>query len=274
MDYKEIMVEWGRFLAQLKLDMISNLPSFVSALLVLAIGILFARLMKGQAARIIKKLPKMIPNEGFQTKVKQMRLDRTAKLIGNILFWMIVFFFLTAATEIIGLPVITTWLSGMVQYIPNILLAILIVFVGTIGGAIARDLVITAATTAGVTYGNVTGKLVQYAIFVLSVLIAVEKIGIDTTVLSGLIYIVLSSFLFGAALTFALGARISVSNILASYYLQRRLREGQSIRIGAFEGEIVEITHTAVILNTAEGEACIPAKEFSEMPSLIMRKPV
>lgn len=272
MNYKQLVEDFSNLLAQFKQELIAILPNFISALLVLLVGIVFARFIKALATRFIKKLPKIIPNKKFQSKISRMRPERTANLIGNILFWMILFFFLTAATEILGLPVITAWLSGIVKYLPNILIAVLIVFLGIVGGTIARDLLITTANTAGVTYGNVMGKLVQYAILFISILISIEQIGIDTAVLSGLIYIVLGAILFGAALAFGLGARTSVSNILASHYLQDRYREGQTIRLGELEGEISEITATAVIIRTPAGEACIPAKEFSETASIRLKK--
>ncbi len=272
MDYTQLVEDLRILLTQFKQEMIVFLPNFVSALLVFLIGILIARLVKFLVMRFLKKLPEMFPNERFQEKIKELQPDRSAALIGNFLFWIILFFFLTASTEILGLPVITAWLSSIVKYLPKLLIAVLIVFLGIIGGNLVRDLVTATTDTAGVIYGDLVAKLIQYAIIFISALIAIEQIGIDIAVLSGLIYIFSGAFLFGAALAFGLGAKTAVSNILASYYLQNRYHEGQNVRIGEINGEITEFTPTAVILKTSQGETYIPAKEFGEMTSILLKK--
>ena len=192
--------------------------------------------------------------------------------MSKIIYWIILFFSLTAATEVLGLPIITTWLGGIVQYLPNILIAAIIIFLGAIGGVLLRDLIITTAASAGIIYGNILGKITQYAILFVAVLIAINQVGIDIAVLIDLISIVLAALLFGAALAFGLGARTSISNILAAYYLQQRYREGHTIKIREIEGQIIQLTPTAVIVQTSDGQASVPAKEFSENVSTLLKK--
>ena len=59
-------------------------------------------------------------------------------------------------------------------------------------------------------------------------------------------------------MAFGLGARTAVSNILASYYLQKTYTPGHNVRIGEIEGEIIQITPTAVVLATPEGRTLVP----------------
>jgi len=87
--------------------------------------------------------------------------------------------------------------------------------------------------------------------------------------LINLINIVLGATLFGGALAFGLGARVSVSNILAAYYLKSLYREGQQVKINDIEGQILQLTPTSVLLETSEGQVTIPAKEFSEKASTL-----
>jgi small-conductance mechanosensitive channel len=78
--------------------------------------------------------------------------------------------------------------------------------------------------------------------------------------------------LFGAALSFGLGAKTSVSNILASYYLHNTYKEGDTVRINNIEGKIIHINSTSVILNTPDGQVSIPAKDFNEYVSVLIKK--
>ena len=86
-----------------------------------------------------------------------------------------------------------------------------------------------------------------------TILIATNQMGIDISIVENVIIIALGSLLFGAAFAFALGAKTSISNILASYYLQKIYKVGDKVRIGDYEGRIVEINQQAVILDSTEG---------------------
>ena len=107
---------------------------------------------------------------------------------------------------------------------------------------------------------------------VITIIIAIDQIGVDITFLTSLLYIVLATLLFGAAMAFGLGAKTSVSNILASYYIHRTYSEGNIIRIGEHEGRIIKITSTSVFLETESGQVIIPTKDFNEQKSILLDK--
>jgi len=75
----------------------------------------------------------------------------------------------------------------------------------------------------------------------------------------------------GAALAFGIGSKETVSNILASYYLQKTYRVGQEVRIAGLEGRILEITSTAVSLDAPVGRVLVPARKFSEEASVLLK---
>ncbi|MGW8321438.1 MAG: mechanosensitive ion channel family protein, partial [Thermodesulfobacteriota bacterium] len=171
-----------------------------------------------------------------------------------------------------GLPVVTTWLSGVAVYLPRALVAILIGAVGVIAGLIVRDIVTSAAESAGINHGRTLGSLAYYAILLVTLFVGIQQIGIEIQFLTILMTILLSGLLLGFALAFGLGARTAVSNILASHYLQRTYKEGQTIRIDGMEGKITRITPVSVILETQDGRARVPAKRFDEMVSVLLRE--
>jgi len=107
---------------------------------------------------------------------------------------------------------------------------------------------------------------------IISILIAVDQIGIDIMFISIIISIILGALLFGAALAFGLGARTSVSNILSSYYLQKTYNEGDTIQMGEIEGVIIKINPTSVIVDTKSGQVMIPSKDFDEKKTVLIRK--
>jgi len=63
-----------------------------------------------------------------------------------------------------------------------------------------------------------------------------------------------------------------VSNIIAAHYLRQIYRVGHTVRIGEAQGKISEITNSAVILENANDRIIVPAKEFSDKVSILLRR--
>ncbi len=266
-DFNKMLSEFGGMIS-------TYLPKFVMAMIIFFIGYLFARIIKSLINRFIGRMERLIPNKNIQKKLKQISTDPATKLVSNLLYWIIIIFFLTASTEVLGLPIITNWLGGLATYLPNILLAALLVFTGVIGGRLLRDIITTAITKTGAAIGEVFGQFAYYVVLIISILVAIAQIGVDLAILTSIINIVLAAVLFGAALAFGIGAKTSISNILACYYLQSRYKVGETIKINDTKGQILEFTATSLIIESDLGQVTIPAKKFSEESSILITKDV
>lgn len=272
MDKNELLFDVNEMLNQLENIVFSFLPKLAMAIIVFLIGYAIARISKALMNKFIERMERVTPNKVLQKKLKQISSDPSTRVISNLIYWIIILFFLTASTEILGLPIITNWLGGLATYFPNLLLASLLVFTGLIGGRLLKDVISTALIKAGASYGEVLGQFAYYIVIVVAVLVAITQIGVDLAILTGIINIILAAFLFGAALAFGFGAKTSISNILACYYLQSRYQVGDKVQIENFEGQILEFTSTSLILESDKGQITIPAKKFNEESSILIKK--
>ena len=272
MDKNQLLFDVNSMFNQLDDIIFSFLPKLVLAIIIFLIGFGLARIIKAVMNRFISRMEKMMPNKILQQKIKQISVDPSTRLVSNLIYWIIIIFFLTAATEILGLPIITNWLGGLVTYLPNLLLAALLIFTGVIGGKLLREIISTAITKTGAAFGEVLGQFTYYAIITIAILLAITQIGVDLAILTGIIDIVLAAVLFGAALAFGIGAKTSISNILACYYLQSRYKVGEIVKIDNFEGQIMEFTSTSLIVDSDIGQITIPAKKFNEESSILINK--
>jgi hypothetical protein len=271
MDYNKLIEDLITILSRFKQSLIDFLPNLIGAIIIFLLGFLVARITRALLIRLINKVHFIIPSQSIRNRVRSFIDEKPVnKIIGGIFYWIIIFSFLTAATETLGLPVVTTWLSGIAGYLPKILFASFIVIAGLICSVILRDFVTTAATSAGILYGTVLGKLAQVILILVTILIGVEQIGIDVTLLNSVIIIIIGALLLGAALAFGFGAKTSVKNILASYYLQKIYKVGDRVKIGDIEGRIIRITPLAVIMDSPHGQMCIPAKQFNQESSVLL----
>jgi small-conductance mechanosensitive channel len=189
-----------------------------------------------------------------------------------VVFWAVFLFFVAAATEALGLVVVTSGLGRLAGYLPTLLAAVLVVLAGLVTGNITQSLVTRTAASAGAQYAEALGRAGKATILLLAVLVALDQIGIDSTLLILVTSIVVGVVLGGLALAFGIGARTMVSNILASHYLHQAFQVGQNIRLGDVRGRIEEIRPTHVVVDSAEGRIWVPAKQFAETTSVLLRE--
>lgn len=273
MDYDTLHNEILVILNQLKQSLVEFLPNLIVAALIFIVGFLIAKLIRLMVIRFVKSAHLLIPNQKIRSRVRNFIEDKPVSgVIGGILYWLLILLFLTIATETLGLPIITTWLSGVIGYLPKILSALLIGIAGVVGGIILRDLVTNAAVSTGVVYSTLLGKIIQIVVLLVTILIVIEQIGIDGSVLHNVFIITIGSLLFSMALAFGIGAKTSVSNILASHYLQKVYKIGDKVKIEDIEGIIIEITSVAVILDTTEGQTCIPSQQFLQNNTILLTR--
>jgi small-conductance mechanosensitive channel len=248
------------------------LPNVLGAIALLIGGWILARIVRFACIRLISGLDGLLRRHGMERLLVRVGLERpVSELLGSILYWLIFLVFFTAATETLGLPVVATWLGGLSTYLPRILVAVLILLGGFLVGSLARDAVASAAAAAGISYNVLLGRVVYVAIVLVAVVTGIDQIGIESRFLTMTIAIAVGSMVGAAALAFGLGARTAVSNIIAVHYLRQIYRVGHSVRIGEAQGKISEITNTAVILENANDRVVVPAKEFSEKTSVLLR---
>jgi small-conductance mechanosensitive channel len=241
--------------------------------LLLLVGWLLARVLRSMIVRLSDRLDGLFRKPTADDFLRRFGVERPAStVIGSIVFWLVFLLFFTAATETLGLPVLATWLSGVSYYLPRILVAALIVFAGLLAGNLAREAVSATARSAGLAYGELLGRAVYVIVLMIAVVTGVDQLGVESRFLTLMIAIVIGALIGGAALAFGLGSRTTVSNIIAAHYLRQVYRIGDHVRIGTVHGRIVEIRPTCVILEGLDSRALVPAKDFSEVASMLITK--
>lgn len=271
MKYQQLIEDIRAMLASLWDFLLELVPKLILGLFVLLIGYLIARFIQLLVSRFIGYLDRII-NKNLNGRQLSVNLSSSKTFISRAFFWIIVFFFITLFTEILGLPVITSWLAGLGLYLPKLLSGVVVIFFGIILSRLTSDLVKSRTFKSGIYSSKVLGRIIKYIIMVIAIIVAINQVGIDISFLTSLTYILLASLMLGAAMAFGMGAKTSVSNILGSYYIARNYTEGNLIRIGEHEGKIIKITTTSVVLESASGQITIPAKDFNEQQSILIKK--
>lgn len=251
---------------------VTNQSRLISAVALLAIGLLLAFLLRILAVRLVAAFERAAPGRELRTSFAGVvRERRISEIVGSIVSWGVLLFFVASAANVLGLAFLNAIVASLSQFVPRALVAVLILVAGLVLGNLARAALASTAGAATV-FGAGLGQLVRIAIVTAAVLIAVAELGVDIALLTAIFSVALAALLGGFALAFGLGARTAIGNIIGSHYLRQTYEIGQTVRIGGIEGKIAELTATAVILEGANGRTIVPAKQFGEMPSELLVK--
>jgi small-conductance mechanosensitive channel len=265
--------------AQVADTLFAFLPNLLGSLALVLVGWLLARVLRSLTRKLVGHLLERLARQrvartsAIDTRMQQTQTYQSAPAVaGAIVYFMVLVFFFAAAIEALGLPTVSNVLSLVTAYLPRVLAAAMIVFIGLWAGDFVNTLMSRTTGVKDLHYAPLLGRGLQIVIGIVFLIIAIGQLGIDSSVLIIMLAIVFATTFGGAALAFGLGARTTVGNIIAARYVKRGYAVGNTVRIGDIEGQISEITETAVILDSAETRAMIPAEQFAEHASLLIKK--
>jgi small-conductance mechanosensitive channel len=205
----------------------------------------------------------------MDTRIQQPRSYSAAPTIASrIVFWVVLLFFVLAASEVLELEVLSGLLTAVTAYLPRLLAGLLILFLGLWFAEVTRAVLRRTSTSIGIEQGDVLGRLGQALVLLIVFSVAAGQIGIDNTLLVALVAILFGVILGAIALAFSFGAKTTIANLLAAQSIAQAYSPGDIVRIGDIEGKILRITRTSLILETHDGQTLIPAKRFSEQESV------
>lgn len=246
------------------------LPQLAAALLLLLAGWLIARLVKSLFVKLAQSLNTFLARVRSAPRTRMELSPALIALLSNVLFWLLMLVFAAMAARVARLDVFTDWLDRIVAYLPTLVAGGLIALAGYLISTLVRDLVATAVHSAGSTRGDLLGLGAQSAVFLTAVVVGLDQIGVDVTLLIVLLAILLGAGLLCLVLAFGLGARVYVSNLIGAQQALGMLETGQTAEIDGVTGQLLEITSTSVVLATPRGRLVVPARHFMEKATLIV----
>lgn len=261
--------EWGDAIDEtfndLSQQFVQYFPQIVGTIALLVVGWIVATALAVSAQKLIEGLDALFVRFSHPETGQHERIQRSyAMIINKLVFWVVMVFFFAVGANVLGWDLFSGWLDRIVSYIPGLVTGLLIILGGILMSNLARAGITTAAQRAGLEQSTLMARAAQVVIIFSAVIIGVEQIGLNIGFLSNLSVVVVAILLAGAALAFSLGARDLVANVIGAQYTRKHASVGDRLRIGAVEGEIVEVAQSSIVVATGDGKAVIPAKLFHE----------
>lgn len=204
-------------LETLGLNFVGILPILLAALIVLIIGWLIAIALGSLVERIVKviKLDTLLDKIGFKKALARasIRLN-SGKFFGEITKWFFIIVFLMAATDILGLFQVTAFLNGILLYIPNVVIAIIVLLIAIIVAHFLKNFVRASIKTAGLHSAGFLSSLTKWAVLAFGFIIALTQLGIAVTLINTLVMGLVGMLALAGGLAFGLGGKDQAARFL------------------------------------------------------------
>ena len=217
-----ILDTWGQVLSNsfqgLWTGVILFIPNLIVAFVILCIGWAIGAVVAKGIAHFMKmiKFDEALQKAGFEGFVRKSGLNlNSGHFLGALVKYFIIVVFLIASFDVLGLNQVTAFLQQVViGYLPQLIIAVLMLLVGGVVGDVLSRVVVASARTANLSQANFLGTVSKWAVWVFAILVALSQMGIAgafiQTIFTGLVVAV--SLALG--LSFGLGGQQAASRAI------------------------------------------------------------
>lgn len=207
-------------LQNLWIGVIAFLPKLIIALVILVIGWLIGVLFEMIITKFIDsiKLDKLLSKTGLESILSKAGYQlRTGAFIGGLVKWFFVIAFLMASFDVLGLVQVNQFLIVVVNYIPNVIVAALILLVGAVVADVSAKVVSATVKATSFGFSETLGVITKWAIWIFTILIVLSQLGIASALIQTIFMGVVAMLALAGGLAFGLGGKEHASALLSKF---------------------------------------------------------
>ena len=167
------------------------LPKLIGFLLILIIGYFVVKAIAKIVDRVLERVgfDRAVERGGVGQALSKSRFD-ASDILGKVVFWALFLFVLQLAFGVFGPNPISDLIHGVIAYLPNIIVAIIIVVIGAAIAAAVKEIV--EASLGGLSYGRGLAIGASVAILAVAVFAALDQLNVAPAIITGLFYAILA----------------------------------------------------------------------------------
>lgn len=225
--------EWSLSVIQPFLQqLIGFVANLLLAIIVFIIGYLVSVGIGKLIAEILKsiKFNKLFEKEGWRKALQRANVDvNPSEFIGAIFKWVFIIVALLVAVDVLGLAAFAGFLTQVLNYLPKVVVAVLVFVVAIIVSDIVEKVVRATVERLKVGYGFVASSIVKWAIWiftfflVLGLLLPAQANALVQTLYSAIVYGLVGALALGLGLAIGLGGKSTAEKVISDVY--RKIEE-------------------------------------------------
>jgi hypothetical protein len=199
---------------------LAAIPQIIGALLIIIIGWIISNIL----ARIVRGLleragaDRAFAQHGGDVYGTRSRSFQPSVVASEIVKWIVRFIFLVAAANVLGMPQVSVLLNEVLLWIPNLIVAAIILLVAPLLARFVRGAIEVGAGEMGFSNARLLGRVAEFAIIAFAVLIAINQLGIAADLINILFIGVVAALSIAFGLAFGLGGRDVAARLTEQWY--------------------------------------------------------
>src|SRR5947208_731414 len=215
------ITDWGEAiltsLAAALAIFLAAIPRIIGFIVILLIGWLIANLIARAVAALLRAVHfnQLAQRSGFSDFVTQMGVTTDpAGVLAEVVRWFVRLITLVVAFDTLGLPAVSNVLQQLLLWLPNLIVALVVLVIGGLAAKALSQLVRGASAEAGFSNPDTLATVTRVAVWGFTIVVAVNQLGIATTLINTLLIGIVGALSIAFGLAFGLGGRDRAAQIL------------------------------------------------------------
>jgi len=238
----------------------ASLPSVIGAIIIFIFGWLFAKLVSYAFSKVLK----LIKFDAIADKINASQYLSKAnislspsQIIGKFIYYILLLLVLITASDTLGWDAVSSEISKLLSYLPKIFIACVIFIIGVYIASLIRDIIRGATESLGISSGKIISVFVFYLLLITITLTALSQAGIDTSIITSNVLLILGAVLISAAISYGFASRDVMTNVLAGIFSRKQFSKGMEIQVNGIQGVIENISATGIYIKDNNNDITI-----------------
>ena len=202
---------------------LSAIPRILGFIIIVAIGWFVSSLLARAVIGLLRaiRFDELMQRSGLAEFANKMGtgLD-SAGIIAGLVKWLTRIVVLLVAFDVLGLPAVSDVMRQLLLWLPNLVVAIFVLFIGGIAARALGNFIRGATAEAGFANPETLANVVRTTVWAFAIVVAINQLGIATNLITTLFTGFVSALAIALGLAFGLGGRDLASRTLENWYDQ------------------------------------------------------
>jgi hypothetical protein len=196
------------------------LPKLIGGLLILIIGTIFAKGLRWTVTKGLKfiSFDAIIEKIGLDKYISKAGITKLpSELVSGLVYLIIMLAIYVAFFNSLGLEVISDLLNKVIIFLPNVLVAALIMIVGFYLADFVKSVILATVKTAGIENADLFGNIASAGVFFIAGTIALTQLNVGNEIITSIVSAVFGGLALALGIAFGLGGKDWAAGIVAKY---------------------------------------------------------
>lgn len=199
---------------------INFIPTLIGGLIVFLVGVVIGNGISQLIEKIIEtiKLDNILTKAGLKDFTDKAEISlNSGYFLGQLVKWLIVLSFLVAACNIWGLTAVGDFLRSVVNFLPRLIVAVIIMLAAIVLGEYVSRFVRASVSGSGLKFQGFLSSLSRWAFYIFGLLAALSQLQVASYIINTLFTGIVGMLALAGGLAFGLGGKELAQDLLKKF---------------------------------------------------------